>query len=196
MKIKQKLFLFGATLSILASFVFVIFTSPSAFAYTCSYSGPNSDGKQGQYNLQMEGDGGNCFYMAPDSEDPSKKEEIFRNGQPTGTFRCTGGTVMHSDGSCWTYSKEYTGIKPTYDDGSEIPDSVYQTACQRQGTYYGSHYNYDPKFNACSAGLGCVDAIGDSGGANSTGGGTGLPALGDCRRVGVDTQSASYNGHG
>ena len=191
MRVKQSIHLFSLV-SLFSILGFLFLSSPPAYAYTCAYSGPSGNGTKGQYKLQMEGDGGNCYYMQPDSKDNSKRVAVIdtTTGQATGQYKCTGGTVMHSDGDCWTYKKTYTGYKPTYDDGSQIPDQVFQNACQDQGTYYGSHYNYDSKLNACSAGLGCIDGIGDSGASNSTSGGTGLPILGDCRRVGVDTKTA------
>lgn len=186
MKIKRIIHLLSLASVLYIFSLFFISVTP-AYAYTCAYSGPNNNGTQGQYKLQMEGSGGSCYYMQPDSKDNSKKIAVIdaTTGQATGQYECTGGTIMHSDGNCWIYKKTYTAYKPTYDDGTQIPDAVFQNACQDQGTYYGSHYNYDATFNACSAGLGCNSLIGDNGGGQSYS----VPALGDCRRVGVGTKT-------
>ena len=183
MRIKQKFFLLSVVLGLFVGFgTTLVAPAPSAMAYTCSHSGANKDGKQGQYQLQMEGNGGSCYYMQPDKRDNSKKETI------NGVTSCTGGTVMHDDDDCWTYKKTYTAYKPTYDNGTEINNDVFQTACQRMPTYYGSHYNYNEDLNACSAGAGCSKVFGDDGSAQ--GSATGIIGTGDCRRVGYGTAGA------
>lgn len=184
MTIKQKNIVFGIT-SLFICFCFSLFlNNTDVAAYTCSYSGPNNSGKEDNYNLVSEGNAGSCYYMRADARDNSKKEEIFENGRATGRYQCTGGTVLHSDGDCWTYEKKYTNYKPTYDDGSEIPDSAFQAACQRQGTYYGAHYNYDRDNHSCEAGTGCSLP------SNNETEGPGINFGGDCRKVGDGTQTA------
>jgi hypothetical protein len=175
--------------TLFVSFLFCAFPAPLTHAYTCEFSGKNRDGKEGQYKLEMEGSAGSCFYMAQDEIDNSKKKAVIQNGRVVpGQWNCTDGTVLQGE-DCYTYKKVYTAHKPTYDDGTEIDNQAFQNACQDQPTYFGMHYNYDPVFNACSAGIGCLDVIGDSGADRAAGGPTGLP-IGDCRRVGAGTTTA------
>lgn len=174
-------------------FTFSLFSNQTTRAYTCDFSGKGGNGHEGQWELQMEG--GNCYYMEPDDVDNTQRHMQFDNrGNPindpnTGkqAFTCSGGTVPHDDGSCWTYKKTYTSYKPTFDDGTEIPDSVFQSICEQQPAYYGRHYNYNEAHNACESAGGCwntPDSHSDPGG-----GLTGAITGQTCRKVGDGTKT-------
>lgn len=160
----------------------VLINPNQASAYDCVFSGPNKDGKVG--NAKLEYYNGSCVVWGPDKSDPSKKENKYDNfGNLTG-FECKDGTVKQGN-DCFTYAPRYTGIKPTYDNGSAVPVETWQSACSRAPSYYGSGSHYNESMHACEVDSMCsnvgagIGPGGVVGGVNNTN-----VDMAGCRKIG------------
>lgn len=95
--------------------------STKAEAYTCAVS--NNGSGTFTTGSNFTGDlvylNGNCVVMKPVEQGP--------RATPAGCVDTT--QKVHSDGFCWRYQPEYTNLKPTYDDGSEVPTSTWEGMC-------------------------------------------------------------------
>lgn len=126
MKIKQTKLVAFLIVGIISSLCFSFLSSPTASAYTCEFSGPNGDGKTAD-GEKLVYDGGNCYWWGT-GEDQGEADYNTTTGKKD---ICTNGTVLHDDGHCWTLRKKYTDIKPTRNDGSEVPKEVWEWYCDQ-----------------------------------------------------------------
>lgn len=167
--------LFG--LGIFFVFAFNVFgAAPSASAYTCEKSGPNKDGKAAG-GQKLEYMNGTCGFMKPDEEANDQRTPIYnKDGTFSGRYECRNGTVLHSDGNCYTYRPEYTTEKPTYDDGTEVPQATWDQICENMPDYYGAGSHYNSENHACEVRANCDYQDKDSSGRG-------------CRKIGDGTSS-------
>ncbi len=123
----------------------------SASAYTCAYQGNSGSGRHttsSGYTGKMEYKDGNCAVYEP------KGSGVDSRPSPAGGRQCpNSGQKLHDDGKCYNYEWTYTNVKPTHDDGSEVPREVWDGMCggtdRHQGGDGDGVLKYDSSRHRC-----------------------------------------------
>lgn len=94
--------------------------------FTCNYSGQNGGNRwvteEGTYTGDLRYSAGNCVISKPTGENYAAL-----NG------KCTrANSKLHEDKLCWVYKDEVTNQKPTYVDGSAVPNETWQSMCGQE----------------------------------------------------------------
>jgi len=172
-KIKQIKKLFVFTLLIAGSVLLSgLLTTQDTHAITCDYSNNGSgDYKSGMgYSGRLTYNNGSCVLMKPDTAEGGNRPNVDGS--------CSGIKNLKWEGQCYQPRAEYTNLKPTNDDGTEVPSSTFDTICGQTSSgswmHFTGGYHYNSSRNRCESGNGCMGLDSDS-------------IDGDCRAIGKDT---------